>query len=76
MPTSELNLGGLVNMVGVELRIAQIMADEAFREAKRPKMVSGHYTVLALLSLNPGINQSAIARSMQLKRSTMVPILD
>lgn len=69
-------MGGLVNMVGVELRIAQIMADEAFREAKRPKMVSGHYTVLALLSLNPGINQSAIARSMQLKRSTMVPILD
>lgn len=76
MPESEVELGELADMIGVELRIAQIMADQAFREIKAPKMASGHYTVLAILRLNPGLNQSAIARSLHLKRSSMVPILD
>lgn len=76
MPESKIELGELVDMIGVELRIAQIMADQAFREIKQPKMASGHYTVLAILRLNPGLNQSAIARSLHLKRSSMVPILD
>ncbi len=70
------NLGDLVNMVGVELRIAQILADRAFSEVQHPKMAAGHYTVLSLIDLNPGINQSALARCMFLDRSSMVPMLD
>lgn len=71
-----MNLGNLPNMVGVELRIAQIMADRAFKAIRSPEMPSGHYTVLALIGLNPGCSQSALAQSMHLDRSSMVPILD
>ena len=69
-------LGNLVDMLGVELRIAQILADRVFARVNNPKMSPGHFTVLSLIHLNPGINQSALARSMYLDRSTMVPILD
>ncbi|MEH6584415.1 MAG: MarR family transcriptional regulator, partial [Halioglobus sp.] len=76
MSTDDIDLGGLVNMIGVELRIAQILADKAFSVSQEAKMPSGHFTVLTLINLNPGINQSMLAKSMYLDRSTMVPILD
>ena len=69
-------VGELVDMLGVELRIAQILADRVFGKFSGPKMPPGHFTVLSLIRLNPGINQSALARCMYLDRSTMVPILD
>jgi DNA-binding MarR family transcriptional regulator len=69
-------LGNLVNMLGVELRIAQVLADRVFGQVNDPKMAPGHFTVLSLIHLNPGINQSALAKCMYLDRSTMVPILD
>jgi DNA-binding MarR family transcriptional regulator len=69
-------LGNLVDMLGVELRIAQILADRVFARVNSPRMSPGHFTVLSLIHLNPGINQSALARSMYLDRSSMVPILD
>jgi DNA-binding MarR family transcriptional regulator len=69
-------LGNLGDMLGVELRIAQILADRVFGQVNTPKMPPGHFTVLSLIRLNPGINQSALARCMYLDRSTMVPILD
>ena len=76
MANDDMDLGELVNMVGVELRIAQILADKAFRACQDAKIPSGHFTVLTLIDLNPGINQSRLARRMYLDRSTMVPILD
>ncbi|MGI9328006.1 MAG: MarR family winged helix-turn-helix transcriptional regulator [Pseudomonadales bacterium] len=76
MSDNDLKLGDLVHMVGVELRIAQILADQAFSDIQHPKIASGHYTVLSLVNLNPGINQSALARCLYLDRSSMVPILD
>ena len=69
-------LGDLVEMVGVELRIAQILADRLFAGVQAEGMAAGHYTVLSLIKLNPGINQSSLARCMYLDRSSMVPILD
>ncbi len=69
-------LGDLVDMLGVELRITQILADRVFSGIDGPKMAPGHFTILSLIDLNPGINQSALARCMYLDRSTMVPILD
>ncbi len=74
--TQDPELGSLVDMLGVELRIAQILADRVFGQVNSPKMPAGHFTVLSLIQLNPGINQSALARCMYLDRSTMVPILD
>lgn len=76
MPTVDMDLGELVNMIGVELRVAQILADKAFSVSQDAKMPSGHFTVLTLINLNPGINQSMLAKCMHLDRSTMVPILD
>ena len=76
MPEKKPELGNLVNLLGVELRIAQILADKVFASVQKPGMASGHYTVLSLIDLNPGINQSALARCMYLDRSSMVPILD
>ncbi len=69
-------LGDLVHMVGVELRIAQILADKVFGDVQSPKLASGQYTVLALIKLNLDINQSALARCLFLDRSSVVPILD
>ncbi|MEM1154380.1 MAG: MarR family transcriptional regulator, partial [Pseudomonadota bacterium] len=65
----------LPNMIGVELRIAQILADRLFSSTELG-MAPGHFTVLSLIGLNPGINQSNLARCMFLDRSSMVPILD
>lgn len=69
-------LGNLEKMLGVELRIAQILADRLFTSSQQLRMAPGHYTVLSLIMLNPGINQSKLAHSMYLDRSSMVPILD
>lgn len=69
-------LGNLDKMLGVELRIAQILADRLFTSSQQLRMAPGHYTVLSLIMLNPGINQSKLAHSMYLDRSSMVPILD
>jgi len=69
-------LGNLDKMLGVELRIAQILADRLFASCRKLEMAPGHYTVLSLIKLNPGINQSMLAQSMYLDRSSMVPILD
>jgi len=76
MSETDIQLGDLTKMVGVELRIAQILADQLFATIQTPKMASGHYSILALISQNPGINQSTLARCMYLDRSSMVPILD
>ena len=76
MAGDKLQLGNLDNMLGVELRIAQILADRLFATAPQLQMAPGHYTVLSLIKLNPGINQSKLARGMYLDRSSMVPILD
>lgn len=69
-------LGNLDKILGVELRIAQILADRLFTSSQQLRMAPGHYTVLSLIMLNPGINQSKLAHSMYLDRSSMVPILD
>lgn len=76
MSEDDINLGELDNMIGVELRIAQILADKTFSASQGAKIPSGHFTVLSLIDLNAGINQSMLARCMYLDRSTMVPILD
>ena len=76
MTSEKPQLGNLDNMLGVELRIAQILADRLFASSRQLRMAPGHYTVLSLIKLNPGINQSRLAHSMYLDRSSMVPILD
>lgn len=63
-------------MLGVELRIAKILADRLFANTQNSQLAPGQYTVLSLIRLNPGINQSSLARCMFMDRSSMVPLLD
>lgn len=72
----EPDLGDLPEMLGVELRIAKILADRLFANAQDAQLAPGQYTVLSLIRLNPGINQSNLARCMFMDRSSMVPLLD
>jgi DNA-binding MarR family transcriptional regulator len=70
-----MNYGFLSDMVGLELRKAQIKAERKFEEAFGKELLPGHYTVLVLIKNNPGSTQSAIARSAGLDRSSLVPLL-
>jgi DNA-binding MarR family transcriptional regulator len=67
--------GFLKNMVGVELRKAQINAEKKFEQQNGKQLLPGHYTVLVLIKYNPGATQSAIAQSAGLNRSSLVPLL-
>jgi len=69
------DLGPLAEMVGVQLRLAQISADRALAEKVGGEVPPGYFTVLALIAANPGASQSAVAAAMALDRSSLVPIL-
>ena len=71
-----LDLGNLPEMVGVELRMGQILAERAFREISRTQVSPGLFMILALVRNNPGQKQTALAGSVKLDRSTMVSIMD
>jgi DNA-binding MarR family transcriptional regulator len=71
----DLNYGFLSDMLGLELRKAQIQAEKKFDQVFGKKLLPGHYTVLVLIKNNPGSTQTAIAQSAGLDRSSLVPLL-
>ena len=71
-----LQLGELPDMLTMELRIGQILAERAFMEVSHTKVSPGLFMILALIKGNPGQKQSTLAQSVKLDRSTMVPIMD
>ena len=70
-----MDYGFLTDMVGLELRKAQIKAEKKFEQLYGKSLLPGHFTVLVLIQNNPGSTQSAIARSAGLDRSSLVPLL-
>lgn len=70
-----MDYGFLSDMVGLELRKAQIKAERKFEQVFGKELLPGHYTVLVLIKNNPGSTQSAIAQSAGLDRSSLVPLL-
>jgi DNA-binding MarR family transcriptional regulator len=72
----DLDLGNLPDMVGIELRIGQILAERAFSDISHTQVSPGLFMILALIRNNPGRKQTTLARSVKLDRSTMVPIMD
>jgi DNA-binding MarR family transcriptional regulator len=76
MKQNTLQFGSLSDMVGVELRYAQIAAERTFLSVVEENILPGHFTVLMLIRNNPGQNQTALAKAAHLDRSTMVPIID
>lgn len=75
--TTLLDAGPQEHSIGYKLRLAQIMAYQAF-EAQ----VSGYGSaprylgLLCVIQANPGQSQSRLAEAIALKRSSLVPILD
>ena len=71
-----LELGNLPNMLTIELRMGQILAEKAFSVISHTQVSPGLFMILTLIRNNPGQKQASLARSVQLDRSTMVPIMD
>ena len=72
-----LRLGRLPWLAGYQLRRAQarFFADFRRRMADVP-MTPAQYGLLTLIGENPGLSQSALARALGLKRSTMVAAIN
>lgn len=71
-----LNNEQLQKILGVVLRETQNKGIKCFADQVESSLVSGHYSVLKLIHINPGSTQSALAEASGLDRSSMVPIID
>ncbi len=73
---TDLDLGELPEQIIVELRICQILAEQAFTADSMDGVSPGLYMILALIDKNPGQKQSTLASCVKLDRSTLVPLLN
>jgi len=72
-----LDQGGLDQLIGYHLRLAQISVFRDFAEATRAyDMSPGWVGLLVLIRQNPGLTQSALAQAIGIDRSTLVNSLD
>lgn len=72
-----LNHGILPELLGYELRLAQLSVFRDFERNIGPLGISpGRFGVLVLIEANPDITQSRLATAVGLDRSTMVPVID
>lgn len=69
--------GMLEELLGYHLRRAQAAVFADFMRAMAgDRITPGQFGVLVLIDRNPGLNQSALARTLGIERSTMVAVLD
>ena len=72
-----LDLGPLPDLLGYQLRLAQLAVFRDFERSAGGLGVSpGRFGLLALVEANPGVSQSRLAHAVGLDRSTMVAVLD
>jgi DNA-binding MarR family transcriptional regulator len=72
-----LDQGGLDQLIGYHLRLAQISVFRDFAEATREfDMSPGWVGLLVLIKHNPGLTQSRLAQAIGIDRSTLVNSLD
>lgn len=75
--TGGISLGLLPNLVGYQLRLAQIALFRDFAEALGEHEVTpGLFGVLVIIEANPDLKQSELAKAAQLDRSTVVSVID
>jgi len=73
----DLRLGLLANMIGFHLRLAQSASFLAFtRRLDHMDVSPSWFAVLALVSENPGITQTALSRADSRDKSSLTHILD
>lgn len=77
MTSAALDLGGLPNLVGFHLRMAQVMVFKDFEEKLAGLDVTpAIFGVLEILKHNKGLTQTRLAVAIGLDRSSLVPLLD
>lgn len=70
-------LGGLDDIVGVHLRLAQAAAYRSFMERLAPvELTQKQIAVLWLIGENPGVSQIQLATTLNMDRATMMAIID
>jgi DNA-binding MarR family transcriptional regulator len=75
--SAKLNLGLLPDLVGYQLRMAQIALFRDFAQGPGEHDVTpGLFGVLVIIEANPDLKQSELARATHLDRSTVVTIID
>ncbi|HSD42955.1 MAG TPA: MarR family transcriptional regulator [Burkholderiales bacterium] len=76
-PGDELDHGTLPDLLGYQLRLAQLAVFRDFGATAGDLGASpGRFGMLVLIEANPGVTQSRLARAVGLDRSTMVAVLD
>ena len=74
---AQLDLGMLPDLVGFNLRCAQLAVFQHFgRTVGRSGITPPQFGTLLLIEANPDVSQSAIAEALRFDRSTLVQIVD
>lgn len=72
-----IELGGLPQLVGYQLRLAQVAIFRDLNAALGEyEITPGLYGVLEVIAANPGLKQTQLARAVQLDRSSVVSVID
>lgn len=75
--TNGIDLGLLPNLIGYQLRLAQVAIFRDFSRSLGDYGISpGLFGVLVLIEANAGMKQSDLARAVHLDRSTVVNVID
>lgn len=70
-------LGPLPDLIGYNLRKAQVAVFQNFQEAVAPLDITpGQFGVLILIKENEGLSQSDLGAAVGIDRSTMVAVID
>lgn len=76
-PTGGVDLGLLPNLIGYQLRLAQVAIFRDFRKSLGEYDITpGLFGVLVLIEANAGMKQTDLARAVHLDRSTVVNVID
>lgn len=70
-------LGPLPDLIGYNLRRAQVAVFQSFQQAVSPHDITpGQFGVLTLIRENTGLSQSDLGAAVGIDRSTMVAVID
>ncbi|MBI5921238.1 MAG: MarR family transcriptional regulator [Betaproteobacteria bacterium] len=76
-PAAEITFGALPDLIGYQLRLAQIAIFRDFAQTLGSYEISpGLFGALVIIEANPGLKQTELARATRLDRSTVVSLVD
>jgi len=72
----EVKLGGLEDLIGFHLRLAQDASFRAFaRHSGQPHLKPGRFAAMTVIHDNPGISQVALSRAIARDKSSVTPLV-